>query len=315
MKSQAWTLATKSTINRIGNSKGADRELVKETLSNAGIPVTSAAIAEKTGIYSVDSMKQYVSTWNQCGQYAREAYGLKSLEQITGPMIADYLDYKIELGNDRDSLNREASALGKLAAALEKWNSKDYSQLRVAISVMRCDIAEAPQKEGYTRAYADPAAIMGSLPDTKAGLALQLIYESGVRITEGTSITASQLLGIGNDPHTGKSVGVFGYVGKGGKSGLGFLSPSCYQKLASAIEKSGGKFEVGQKAVRTLLEKAALATGQVYDGHGVHGLRWTHAQERIIELQDHGMPRDVALAVVSKEMNHERPEITLLYLR
>ena len=315
MKSQSWTLATKSTINRIGHSKGVDRELANELLYAAGKPVTSAAIAEMTGLYNVDSFKQYVSTWSQCGQYARQTYGLKSIELISGQIIMDYLDYKIELGNDRDSLKREASALAKMATALEKWNGKDYSELRVAVNLMRCDISEAPQKEGYSRAYSDPAAIMGSLPDTKVGLALKVIYESGVRIAEGTSISAYQLQGISKDPHTGKSVGVFDYVGKGGKHGQGVLSPSCYQKLANAIEKSGGKFEVGQKTVRTLLEKAALTTGQVYDGHGVHGLRWTRAQERMAELQDHGVSRDVALAIVSKEMNHERAEITELYLR
>lgn len=315
MKSQAWTLMMKSENNRIGHSKGQDREQAKHALQDEGKSVTSAALAERIGMYNVDSMKQYVSTWNQCGQYARETYGLRSLEQITGQMVIDYLDYKLELGSDKDSLNREASALGKLAATLEKWNGKDYSELRIGIEAMRVDISEAPQKEGYSRAYERPQEVMKQLPDNKAGLALQIIYESGVRIAEGTRISSDQLLGIGKDPHTGKSVGIFQYIGKGGKHGIATTTPDTYKKLVSAMEKAGGKFEVGQKAVRSALQKSVLRTGQVYEGHGVHGLRWTHAQERMIELQAHGMPRDLALAVVSKEMNHERPEITELYLK
>lgn len=315
MKSQAWALMTKSENNRIGHSKGQDREQAKQALRDEGKPVTSAALAEQIGMYNINSMKQYESTWNQCGQYARETYGLRSLEQITGQMVIDYLDYKLELGSDKDSLNREASALGKLAATLEKWNGKDYSELRIGIEAMRVDISEAPQKEGYSRAYERPQEVMKQLPDNKAGLALQIIYESGVRIAEGTRISPNQLIGFGKDPHTGKSVGIFRYVGKGGKHGIATTTPDTYKKLVFAMEKAGGKFEVGQKAVRNALQKSVLQTGQIYEGHGVHGLRWNHAQERMIELQAHGMPRDLALAVVSKEMNHERPEITELYLR
>lgn len=61
--------------------------------------------------------------------------------------------------------------------------------------------------------------------------------------------------------------------------------------------------------------RAALkeAAGSEYDGRSAHGLRYNHAQERLHELQVHGMSRDQAKAVVSKEMNHERPEITELY--
>jgi len=315
MKSQAWALMTKSDNNRIKQSKGHDREQAKQALRDEGNPVTSAALAERIGMYNVDSMKQYVSTWNQCGQYARETYGLRSLENLTGQMVIDYLDYKLELGNDKDSLNREASALGKLASTLEKWNGRDYTELRIGIEAMRVDISEAPQKEGYSRAYERPQEVMKQLPDNKAGLALQIIYESGVRIIEGTRISPDQLMGLGKDPHTGKNVGIFKYIGKGGKHGIATTTQDTYNRLISALEKGGGKFEVGQKDVRNTLQKSVLKSGQIYKGHGVHGLRWTHAQERMIELQAHGMPRDLALAVVSKEMNHERPEITELYLR
>jgi integrase len=315
MKSQTWTLATKSENNRIGHSKGQEREQAKKELRDEGKSVTSTAMAAQIGMYNVNSMKQYVSTWYQCGQYARETYGLKSIEQITGQMVIDYLDYKLELGNAQNTLNREASALGKLAATLEKWNGKDYEELRIGIEAMRVDICEAPHKEDYSRAYERPQEVMKQLTDNKAGLALKIIYESGLRIAEGTRISSNQLMGIGKDPHTGKSVGIFRYIGKGGKHGIATTTPDTYSKLISAMEKGGGKFEVGQKAVRNTLQKSVLQTGQIYEGHGVHGLRWTHAQERMIELQVHGMPRDLALATISKEMNHERPEITELYLK
>lgn len=49
--------------------------------------------------------------------------------------------------------------------------------------------------------------------------------------------------------------------------------------------------------------------------NGAHGLRHSYAQERMSELADKGLERDQALATVSQEMGHFRPEITEVYLR
>ena len=48
---------------------------------------------------------------------------------------------------------------------------------------------------------------------------------------------------------------------------------------------------------------------------GAHGLRHSYAQERMTELQNRGLLREVALETVSQEMGHFRPEITEAYLR
>lgn len=48
---------------------------------------------------------------------------------------------------------------------------------------------------------------------------------------------------------------------------------------------------------------------------GAHGLRHRYAQRRIDELQDTGLDYPRALAVVSQELGHFRPEITEVYLR
>lgn len=49
--------------------------------------------------------------------------------------------------------------------------------------------------------------------------------------------------------------------------------------------------------------------------HGAHGCRHSYAQERMQELQEHGIPFERALEVVSQEMGHFRHDITLTYLR
>ncbi len=48
---------------------------------------------------------------------------------------------------------------------------------------------------------------------------------------------------------------------------------------------------------------------------GAHGLRHSYAQSRMDELQGRGMAYQGALAVVSQEMGHFRPDVTEVYLR
>ena len=48
---------------------------------------------------------------------------------------------------------------------------------------------------------------------------------------------------------------------------------------------------------------------------GIHGLRHSYAQERMGELQGSGYGYPNALAIVSQEMGHFRPDITEVYLR
>lgn len=49
--------------------------------------------------------------------------------------------------------------------------------------------------------------------------------------------------------------------------------------------------------------------------HGGHGLRHSYAQARMAELQGRGLAFDSALAIVSQELGHFRPDITEVYLR
>ena len=49
--------------------------------------------------------------------------------------------------------------------------------------------------------------------------------------------------------------------------------------------------------------------------HGGHGLRHTYAQNRMYQLQGLGLSYEQALAIVSQELGHFRPDITEVYLR
>ena len=49
--------------------------------------------------------------------------------------------------------------------------------------------------------------------------------------------------------------------------------------------------------------------------HGAHGLRHSYAQQRMCELQNNGTSYKNALRIVSQELGHFRPDITIEYLR
>lgn len=309
-KGQAWAIMERSGIFQLGSSKGAAKESAREELQEGGERACSSAVASATGIYSVGTAQQYASTWTQLLEYAKAEYGEKNIENLTGEHVSAYLDYKNELGLDRQSLEREAAAIGKLEAALGRWNGRTDYDLKAGVESVRETIREAPERALDNRAYSDPQSIIKSLPANEIGLAGKIIYESGVRISEATNIYASQVKNLTTDPHTGKEIGQFSYVGKGGKIGTASISAETFKELKAAIA-SHGKFEVKQSELRTALQTSA---GKEYVGKGAHGLRWNHAQERFQELQAHGVSRDVALSIVSQELNHERPEITEHYL-
>lgn len=309
-KGQAWAIIERSGIFRLGSSKGSAARSAREELQEGGERACSSAVASATGIYSVGTAQQYASTWTQLLEYAKAEYGEKNIENLTGEHVSAYLDYKNELGLDRQSLEREAAAIGKLEAALGRWNGRTDYDLKAGVENVREAIREAPERALDNRAYTDPQSIVKSLPANEIGLAGKIIYESGVRISEATNISASQVKNLTTDPHTGKSIGQFEYVGKGGKVGIASVSADTFRELKTAIA-THGKFEVSKSDLRSALQSAA---GKEYEGKGAHGLRWNYAQERFRELQEHGISRDVSKSIVSHELNHERAEITEHYL-
>ncbi|KJG15339.1 hypothetical protein UB37_20205, partial [Photobacterium iliopiscarium] len=67
----------------------------------------------------------------------------------------------------------------------------------------------------------------------------------------------------------------------------------------------------GQKWSNSFTKAAERSLGWTT---GAHGLRHTYAQERMNDLQYTGK-YEIALAIVSQELGHFRPDITLIYLR
>ena len=101
--------------------------------------------------------------------------------------------------------------------------------------------------------------------------------------------------------------------GKGGKIRELHIGITTYEKISNVIETEG-KFCIDKNAYRAELRHACESIGERYSG--AHGLRWTYAQERMEILQaKYTMTYEQSLLEVSRQLGHERADITEHYLR
>lgn len=315
IRGQTLYLFNNSGINRIGQSKFSAKSSARVALAAEGRGGTSSAIAEKTGIHSLGTRNNYLEKWQEIGRFCKDELHLKNLEKLTADHIHQFLSHKIEMGVSYSHWCGYAAAVGKLENALNgysgRFDSGNSYDFRIAVNELRPEArAELPRFTG-TRNYDSPTKLTAAIGNQTHQLVAQIQYESGLRVAGAAGITASQLKGLAKDNHTGKTVGLIAYIGKGGKLGTAQVTPDTYQRLALHISEHG-QLKVSVDGYRQSLMSAAAATGQSYNGS--HGLRWNFAQERFKELQTAGASYEKALGVVSHEMGHNRIEITEHYL-
>lgn len=116
-------------------------------------------------------------------------------------------------------------------------------------------------------------------------------------------------------------------IGKGGKSGLLMLPKATAERLEATrfdkpitVKDRGVKYRKklydipGGNAMSQAFSRASM---RIFGwSKGLHGLRHSYAQRRMHELtRNVGLSFKKALRVVSQELGHLRPGITLVYLR
>ncbi|CCH47866.1 site-specific integrase [Pseudodesulfovibrio piezophilus] len=289
-----------SGIKRIGSSKHAAKEVARKDGAR-----TWRDLGKKLGIHSYSTADAYRECWRRCFIHARDKYGLRQLTRIEARHVQSYLEECIERGVARATYNQYAAALSKLEVALngfaDKTGMKRRFELQSGIEATREDAKELKRFES-TRAYHQPEALIQFVSNADHQLAAQMQYEAGSRVNEISLIRKGQL----------RPGGQFEAKGKGGKVLRPQLSPATFQKLKEHIQKYG-KFKINKDHYRAGLKEASALTSQKYNGS--HGLRWNYAQRRMKELRQGGVSYYESLGRVSKEMGHERPDITEHYLK
>jgi integrase len=307
---QIERLYERSGINAIGASKHDAKEVARE-----GGAQTWQEIGREVRIYSYGTADTYRDVWRSALDFAKSEHGIKDVEKLTPEAVQGYLESRVEQGVAHSTYQKEAAALAKLEQTLNRYseahdrgNTYDF---RSAIAETRAE-AHTLSKFDSSRAYEDARGLVAAVSDRDHQITAAVQLESGSRIHEASLIKPDQLQGYRPDPTTGDQRGVIAYQGKGGKVGEHLVRPETYRAIEQRISERG-EYRIGKDAYRDSLKAAAAATGQEYTGS--HGLRWSYAQERFAQIQEHGDSYEKALAQVSQEMGHVRASITEHYLR
>jgi hypothetical protein len=300
-----------ASIQAIGQSK---HEAKSDARSDGA--KTWAEVGTKIKIYSYSTGDSYRDTWRHVLEHAKTEYGVKDIERLNSQHVQSYLGTKIDQGIARATFDQYAAACCKLEQALNRFAEQNQTnnQYKFELKDVRTlGVKELGARGHEPRAYSNPALLLPHLMGQHQ-LAATLQLESGARVKEISHINEGQLKGLQANRITGEVRGRVEVVGKGGKVRELQVSQSTYAGIKTAIAAAGGVFRLEEyKVYLDNLKDAAERSGQDYNG--THGLRWNYAQDRMRELQTHGLTYEEALREVSQEMGHERSDITEHYLK
>lgn len=300
-------------INNLGTSKHEAKAVAR----TQGVR-TWEQMGQVIGLHGQKTYKDYVRVAVSAFEYAKIEYGVRDITRLEGHMVQGFLLDKMQTGGrsgqgiERATYNTYSSAIHKLELALNRYSEVNGLGREYEFGLREVGTFAAEQlgaKNTDSRAYRDAAAVANAVQG-KHGLLAKVIQESGARISEVANLRAGQLRGLKPDPHSGEIKGWIDVVGKGGKHSDKGVSPATYARLEKAI--ADGKANFNQSNFRGKLKTAAAATVQKYEGP--HGLRWSWAQARHSELQRLGLSYESSLSIISKEMAHNRSDITCHYL-
>lgn len=316
---QVQKLYHESGIKQIGRSKHQAKETVRKELQGRNRSAKWHALGKGIGIYSIRTADAYRDVWRQLGTFVKETFQVKDLEQLRGDHIEAFLKTKIQQNVAHSTLSNYAAALEKLESALNGYarvhgtgHTYGFSENIASARAMAKDSLE---RFSGSRAYNRPEELIRSLRSQDHQLVARIQLESGARVAECNHLTKESLRGLEKDPITREIKGVI-YIekGKGGKSGEKYLSRETYQALNDKIGTTAeGRFSFKYRNYIRDLKKAADRTRQPYQAS--HGLRWSFAQRRFRESQEHGSCYAQTLLQVSQDLFHKRGDITEHYLK
>lgn len=267
-----------------------------------------------------------------------KARGINDIELLTNELVKEYLDcrltYHIDKGNSRQTFKVEVAALGNLERGLTQFAQQhrarpityDFSRARKSFTAKARQLAKATS-EYESRALPDPLALIAALEEPHHKLMAALQYHCGCRaegvgapqrdFPGGNPLTLQnftgpdgKLLPTRKDPVTGEMVRPFWTKEKGGKVAWKYcpaaLAKRVLEWLAAHPEGLCDSYSVYLAAVN----KAMTETGQSVRGRGTHALRFNFAQRRYRQCVAAGMGDEEAKRLVSREMSHNRPDIT-----
>lgn len=178
------------SLNKFGSSKyEAKQELMKAGITKSG------DIAQNTGIYSENTMKNYINAGVQAFQYIREEFGIKDITKITGEHIKSYLEQRAS-EVEYKTLKIDMAGINKLEQAINNYNNTDVD-FRSAVEDFRQDIkldTEYIQNINESRSLLEPEKVINSIENESHKLVADMQLNYGFRINEVAKIDLDKQL-------------------------------------------------------------------------------------------------------------------------
>lgn len=285
-----------NSLNKFGSSKYQ----AKQELRQAGI-TKSGDIAQNTGIYSENTMKNYINAGVQAFQYIREEFGIKDITKITGEHIKSYLEQRAS-EVEYKTLKIDMAGLNKLEQAINNFNNTNVD-FRSAVEDFRQDIKldkEYTQNINESRALINPDKVVNSLTNESHKLAADMQLNYGFRLNEVAKIDLNKQL----DNNT------LSVQAKGGQ----IISKELSQEHITKLQElsSNGIFGIDKLEYGNDLKNACTVNSETYTGS--HALRHNYAQNQFESYAKAGMSYNECLRATAEDLGHHREDITHRYL-
>lgn len=146
------------------------------------------------------TIEKYRDIWNAIGEYAKQEFGLKDLQNLTAEHIQAYMEQKVDDQVSEQYLEFTSSLIGKLEIALTKLNAQfflanahyaatlnrtyDFSIRKSILGNARKNhlVIERSDDPEYCRAYDNPQALIAAIQNPLFKLAATIQLESGARL-------------------------------------------------------------------------------------------------------------------------------------
>lgn len=283
-------------LNKFGSSKYE----AKQELYKAGI-TKSGDIAQQTGIYSENTMKNYINAGVQAFQYIRDEFGIKDITKITGEHIRSYLEQRSS-EVEYQTLKIDMAGINKLEQAINNYNNTNVD-FRSFVEEFRQDIKldkEYTQNINESRALLEPEKVINSIENESHKLAADMQLNYGFRINEVAKIDLNKQL----------NNNTLSVQAKGGQT----ISKELSQEHLSKLQElsSNGIFNINKLEYGNDLKNACEVNSEHYTGS--HALRHNYAQNQFETYAKAGMSYNECLRATAEDLGHHREDITHRYL-
>lgn len=271
-------------------------------------------------VHSIGTARLYQQVFRQAAEWLTET-GTGRLRDLTPAQAEHYLTLRaVDIGQKQ--LNNERKALELHLRATHR--DTELTLARVKSAVTTTLVARA-----YTREQID---LIQSQQSPHLSLSTRLAAAAGLRAEELLTLRRTDERGPsahrvwGEQRFTGLPPGArYTVHGKGGLVREVWIPATLVGELEARrlpspqpVTSRGVHYDcvyqlIGGKRFSNAFSRDALT--HLGWSEGAHGMRHTYAQQRMHDLQRHGIRYPDALGIVSQELGHFRPDITEVYLR